>query len=181
MPSSRVLIGLSFLISLSVAQAPTLLEVLQSSGASNFAALIASNPSISALYSSSQVQTVFAPSDGSQFPSSLKMNRKRQALTPSQEQLLALQVTQQQNNLSAMSVPPGVPLTTLDTTGNLGGNPVSVVSDTINTPASQVPKRWTNTTTPPSLLNIFSGLGNNVSITRADIPYSGGLVHIVNK
>jgi len=79
-----------------------------------------------------------------------------------------------------MSVPPGVPLPTQDTTGNLGGNPQSVVSDTVNTPGSQIPKRWSNTTTPPSLLKIFSGLGNNVSITRADIPYAGGLVHIVN-
>jgi hypothetical protein len=181
MPSSRVLIGLSFIISLSVAQVPTLLEVLQSSGASQFAALIESDPTISALYLSSQVQTVFAPSDGSKFPSSTKGNGKRQPLTPAQEQLLGLQVTQQQNNLSAMSVPPGVPLPTQDKTGNLGGNPQSVVSDTVNTPASQIPKRWSNTTTPPSLLKIFSGLGNNVSITRADIPYAGGLVHIVNK
>jgi hypothetical protein len=39
----------------------------------------------------------------------------------------------------------------------------------------------TATPSPPSLVEIFSGLGNSVNVIRADIPYAGGYIQITDK
>lgn len=43
------------------------------------------------------------------------------------------------------------------------------------------PSPPTATPSPPSLVEIFSGLGNSVNVIRADIPYAGGYIQITDK
>jgi hypothetical protein len=36
-------------------------------------------------------------------------------------------------------------------------------------------------TATPSLVKISSGLGNSVNVIQADIPYDGGIIHVIDK
>jgi len=92
------------------------------------------------------------------------------------------------NTLGDMSEGTGKPLESNDNTANLHGAGQSAVSNPLNVTQSNAAKRWAssplrrnaNTTSAPSLLKIFTGLGDDVSITQANIPYDGGLIHIVD-
>ncbi|MCJ1476870.1 hypothetical protein MMC13_005539 [Lambiella insularis] len=175
-----VLVFLS-VTSQAVAQAPALLDALRNSGASKFAAAIEADPTAAALYLSSQVQTIFAPADET-LDAAL-----RQELTPAQEQNMGIQVSGNLTNYANAHRRPGIPLPTKDTVANLGGKSQVVVSDPRTaTNISRAAKgdaflsRHDQTSNLPSLLNIFSGLGNSVGIVKADVPYTGGLIHIMN-
>jgi hypothetical protein len=183
MLSQSVLIFLLTLFTSSCAQVPSLLEALQNAGASQFAAMIESDPTSSALYLSSQVQTVFAPADDN-VTSPAYIKRRN---TPTQEQQLGLQASGASNYLSDINSGYGVPISTKDTNATLGGKPQNVVTDTRNTSSSSTTRRSISLLNPRSsnstltpLLSIFSGLGNNVSIIKADIPYAGGVIQIVD-
>ncbi len=164
----------------------TLLNALKSSGASKFAQVLESNLKVLVIYLSGEVQIIFAPSDDCSY--SVHSGSKRQSTTPSEEQRLLIQPHEDQTALADMSIPPGAPIETKDTSANLNGQAQKVVSDMRNSTTSGVTKRWDsplrrhehNYTAPASLLNIFSGIENNVSITRADILYDGGRIHIID-
>lgn len=174
----------SAIISSAAVEATTLVEALQSAGASDFATRIQSDPAIAAVFFSSQVQTVFAPIDGSAYPSQRKGKRQ------TNNQNLLYHGIKQSNNLGAMSAGSGKPMESNDKSANLNGAGQSAVSNPLNVTQSNAAKRWassplrrdshSNTTSAPSLLKIFTGLGNNVSIIQADIPYDGGILHIVD-
>lgn len=173
---------LCFVLTSSVVQAAGLIEVLQNSDASEYANFIQSDPTLSALYSSGQAQTVFAPIDGSVQPSLRKVRRQT---SPAQEQQGSFQGVQRLNSYASLSIPPGAILKSLDKSGNIGGNPQSVVSNPSDKTQSSANKRWASHLSPPngnysSLLKIYSGLGNFVNIIYADIPFDGGLVHVVD-
>jgi hypothetical protein len=163
------------LISSSIAQAPALSDALKASGASDFANLIESDPTVSAIYLSSQIGTVFAPADGISPPAS-RIKVKRDLNTTAQQQL-AIQAGQGVSNVSDFNDPPGAVQGTGDPNSNTGGSTPVVSSPNAGLPPS---KRWANTTSLPALATIFSGLGNNVSITKGNIPYNGGLIHIMS-
>ena len=162
------------LISSSIAQAPSLSDALRASGASDFANLIESDPTVSAIYLSSQIGTVFAPADGISPPAS-RLKVKRDLNTTAQQQL-AIQAGQGVSNVSDFNDPPGAVQGTGDPNSNTGGSVPVVSSPNAGLPS----KRWANTTSLPALATIFSGLGNNISITKGNIPYSGGLIHITS-
>jgi len=89
------------------------------------------------------------------------------------------------NDIGSMSVPPGGILYSNDNSGNRHGQPQHAVSDPSNKTQSTATKRWLGyrsnaNITSPSLLKIFTGLGDYVNIIKADIPYDGGLIHIVD-
>jgi hypothetical protein len=166
-----------------IVQATTLVEALQSAGASNFSTQIQSDPTVAAVFFlSSQVQTVFAPIDGSACP--YRRKGKRQTAN----QGLLYHGIKTANTLGDMSEGTGKPLESNDNTANLHGAGQSAVSNPLNVTQSNAAKRWAssplrrnaNTTSAPSLLKIFTGLGDDVSITQANIPYDGGLIHIVD-
>ncbi|MCJ1384262.1 hypothetical protein MMC17_007378 [Xylographa soralifera] len=176
-----VSIFLFFIVPPSFAQAPGLFDALRISGASQFADTIESDPVASALYLSPQVQTVFAPVDDT-----VAAYVKRQE-TPAQEQQAGYQASAASNYIANINRMPGAPITTKNTNANLGGKAQSVVSDSRTTSSSNstrkgisLLRRQSLNATLPSLLNIFSGLGNNVSIIKADIPYDGGVIQIVD-
>lgn len=173
---AETVVFLSFTFLLSSAQATTLIQALQDAGASQFAAQIQSNPTVSSTYLSSQVQTVFAPIDGSNSPFSRKTKRQQ---SPQEIASLLYQGTLNLNTYAGISSGAGTSLLTKDNLANLAGHNQSSVTNPSNVPSSTVPRRWHNTTRP-SLLKIYSGLGNYVSIIQADIPYDGGLIQLVN-
>ena len=171
-------------IPLFFAQAPTLFDALRRSGASQFATLIESDPYLLGLYNSTQVQTVFAPADGA--PGS---TTKRQE-TPAQEQAGGLQCSGSLNTIADSNKHPGIQIPTKDSRANLGGQPQSVVSDSRSSNPSGATKRDTSlflrdTVLPSNNSNssfprIFSGLGDSVSIVKADVAYTGGLIHLLD-
>ena len=194
MPARVVLAILFVTLSPYTAQAAGLLEVLRDSGASKFAATIASDTFLSDLYLSSGVQTVFAPSDDTP---GAKMKREE---TPLQEQGGSYQASSDIVNIKDMNTPHGTQVPTRNTNATLGGRPQSVVSGTGSTNSGPLSKRTSSVTelydflprdnqnstlhtndTNPSLPKIFSGLGNNVSIIKGDIPYDGGLIQLVDR
>ncbi|RFU24390.1 hypothetical protein B7463_g11949, partial [Scytalidium lignicola] len=179
---SSTTILLSLIISVSVVQAVGLIEALQNAGASEYAQFIQSDPSIAALYASSNVQTVFAPIDGSVLPS--LPSRKRQA-NPTSERQAEYQGMRNINRLGASSVPPGAILPSNDNSANTGGQSQVAVTNPSNATQSPSEKRWLANIkrangTYPSLLKVYTGLGNYVNIIKADIPYDGGLIQIVD-
>ena len=186
----RVALTILFVILLPfTAQAAGLLEVLRDSGASEFAAKIASDPFLSNLYLSGGVQTVFAPSDDTP---AAKMKRQE---TPAQEQGGSYQASSDLNSISLMNTPPGVQVATTNKIAILGGKPQSVVSASNSTSSRKrtssvteqrdlLPRDDQNSTLrtndTSALPRVFSGLGNNVSIIKGDIPYDGGLIQLVD-
>ena len=164
-----------------LAQAPGLFDALRNVGASQFAAAIEYDPNLSALYNSSQVQTVFAPADDT-----LAALGKRLE-SPAAEQNGSFQAGSALTNLSSTLKSPGDIIETNCQVANLGGKTQNVVSDSRNTTSSSSARRGVSLldrqstdSTLPSLVRIFSGLGNNVSIIKADIPYDGGLIQVVD-
>lgn len=167
------------LTSTSVAtQALSLLDALRHANASIFAQQIQSNPNISALYFSKNVQTVFAPVDSS----SLARIRVR-ALADQTDP--ALMSAHRLTSFSDLNTLPGATVPTNEMSSKLNGdNSQNVVSHGIgnsenNTKRSVFPRQNVNNATVQRV-KISSGLGNNVSIIQGDIPYDGGIIHLVD-
>ncbi|KIW73290.1 hypothetical protein PV04_01422 [Phialophora macrospora] len=167
---------------------PSLNDALIAAGAAQFAALIQSDPVVSAAYAA-DVPTVFAPTDqyiGSTFNTSGL--RRRATLTPAEQQQLLLHASQNQSEINGLRTPPGTVVSTKDSTANLNGQTQKVVSDPRNQTNSTNTKRWLpailprqdNSSSVPTQVNIFSGLGNSIGILTADIPYAGGVIHTTN-
>jgi hypothetical protein len=179
--STVIALSLTTICSTSAQALPSLIDALRNAGSSKFAKLIEADPNIASIYISNQVQTVFAPTDnavGESFASSCR--GKRQILLPPEEQTLLLHATQRQTDLQNLrTLPGGSQIVTKDTSANLMGQPQSVVSDARDTTPSPGIKRWVNASMP-SLVKISSGLGNNVNVIKANIPYCGGLIHITD-
>ncbi|KIW74243.1 hypothetical protein Z517_12183 [Fonsecaea pedrosoi CBS 271.37] len=161
---------------------PSLNDALIAAGAAKFAALIASDPVVSAAYAAG-VPTVFAPTD--QFIGSTvnaTRLRKRDTLTPAQQQQLLLHATQSQSEINGLRTPPGAVVATKDTNANLKGATQKVVSKPKNSTKTTSSKRSAPTLlarqdTVDTLVDIFSGLGNSVGVITADIPFAGGVIH----
>lgn len=159
-------------------QALSLLDALRHANASIFAQQIQSNPNISALYFSKDVQTVFAPVDSS----SLARIRVR---APADQIGLRIQSAQLLTAFSDLNSQPGAAIATNEMSSTLNGdNHQNVVSHAIGNSAnnkkrSVFPRQNVNNATVQRV-KISSGLGNNVSIIQGDIPYDGGIIHLVD-
>ena len=155
----------------------SLLDALrQHANASRFAQMIESDPEVSAIYRSGSVRTVFAPVNSA-------LTRLGARDTDNQADLLRQSVNRE-NSLQTLHTPPGSLLETNDETGNLNGQGQAVVAHpsdgpTNNTKRALLPRQ--NANAPIHPIKISSGLGNNVSIIQGDIPYDGGLIHIVDE
>jgi hypothetical protein len=171
---------LSFLIASSVAQLPTLLDALKSSGAKQFAQVIENSPTLLAFFTSSQVKTVFAPVDTSDDETS-SSRKKRDDPT-------ALLDQQQQGEADQDKAKDLAGKSHIDKKGGAAVPMNTTRSSTTSTTSPGPTKRWVsplhrredNDTKPTSVLRLFSGLGNNISIIVADIQYDGGIIHIVD-
>lgn len=167
------------LTSTSVAtQALSLLDALRHANASIFAQQIQSDPNISALYFSEDVQTVFAPVDSS----SLARLRVR---APGDQSNLQFQVAKDTTRFSDLNSLPGDEIATNRRSDKLNGdNRQYVVShgtgNSANNPKRSVFPRQNVNNATVQRVKISSGLGNNVSIIQGDIPYDGGIIHLVD-
>jgi hypothetical protein len=175
-------IFLALVTSTPVVQATTLIQALQNSGASDFAQFIQASPELSTLYASDRVKTVFAPVNGAVLSSFRKQKRSS---SPSADRQGSYHAMRETNSYGSLTVQPGSVLNSNDDSGNTKGQPQHAVTDPSNKTQSTDTKRWlghrstANTTLPP-LLKIFTGLGEYVNIIKPDIPYDGGLIHIVD-
>lgn len=176
-------------VSLHTVLAVTVFEALQSSNAGLFAQWVEQDPALSALYNSSQVQTVFAPVDTAfraynQSGSLSKLRRLlvRQALPSNEGRLHACQNTNLLNGQSQSQDPLGRQIDTLlpssdpDRTQPVISPPPS--SDGGNGTSSRRKRQNNNSTTQS--FQFYSGLGNSVSVVQADIHYDGGVIHTLD-
>lgn len=159
-------------------QALSLLDALRHANASIFAQQIQNDPNISALYFSEDVQTVFAPVDNG----SLARLRVR---APGEQSQLQYQVANKRTGFSAYNSHPGEETATeLKSDKLIGDNRQNVVSHgtgiiSNNEKRSVFPRHNVNNATVQRV-KISSGLGNNISIIQGDIPYDGGIIHLVD-
>ncbi|MCJ1268263.1 hypothetical protein MMC22_008150 [Lobaria immixta] len=143
-----------------------------SAGASQFADFVEGDPILSAIYLSG-VRTVFAPSD-EYFPvtNATLLKRNESVPTSSEQRKAEYQATYSDCQIN-----------------NAGSNFTMYDNNTIVVDQSPAPGTLTRRALPPSRprnsstfppLRIFSGLGNNVSVIRGDIPYDGGLIQVTD-
>ncbi|KAH8648309.1 FAS1 domain-containing protein [Tricladium varicosporioides] len=166
------ILAFAFYTALAQADSISLLEALRTrANATKFASFLEANPDILAVYSSSTVQTVFAPSDV--FFAALI---KRES---SPQQKLAYQYTSNVYNLQTLSPPvsSGAIVHTGLPAPKAGGTQATV-SEKVEKPANGTFRFRRDTGIVPTTgIRMLSGLGSSVNIIRGDIPYSGGLIH----
>lgn len=160
-----------------VSQSLSLLDALKQANAAIFAQQIQSDSEISAFYLSKDVQTVFAPLD-----SSFARLRVR---APDDMRKFQFQTTQEVTRLNKFNTQPGSAVPT-NLKSNLlnGDNSQNVVSHATSNSANNTgqfvfPRQNVKNATVERV-KISSGLGNNVSIIQGDIPYDGGIIHLVD-
>ncbi len=157
----------------------SLLDALRQANASQFAQRIESNPQISALYHSDSVRTIFAPVDSDLSP--LRVRQEDDA-PEDDEAIDKRQCSKKLAKVKDYDDHPGQETETLDDSSNLGGNGTTVVSqpaDEANGGNSSLARRHYNNATVHRT-KISSGLGKNSSIIRGDIPYDGGIIHLMD-
>lgn len=146
-----------------------------SAGASQFADLVEGDPILSAIYLSG-VRTVFAPSDEC-FPITNVTLLKGRELDPtiSQQSKLEYQATNIYCVFNNKGADGGSNATMRNNQNIVFEKPAP---DTL-TRRILLPSHPRNSSTFPQP-RIFSGLGNNVSVIRRDIPYDGGLIQVTD-
>ena len=161
----------------------SLLDALkENANASIFAQYIQNNPSIAALYQSSYIKTVFAPSDEALKAANIDHHRHLEARQ--QPNYVAdaaepyIQVTAIAVDVQTLRMPPGCVFATVDTQSNLKDNNTSLVAGPQSNNGAKTTKRglssYDNSTLEP--VKIFSGLGNTIKIVKEDTPYEYGLI-----
>lgn len=156
--------------------AVSVLEALNAAGATSFAQEIQANPAILALYTSSSVRTIYAVPDASY--SNATLRRRQNGPIDIQEK--RLHASSKLSDMESQSLFPGDDMpTNVDSP-----DPPSVVSEAgvnTNSSTSKHRRQSYNGTAPSTPVRISSGLGNKVNIVRGDIPYDGGIIHLVDK
>ncbi|KAL3477305.1 FAS1 domain-containing protein [Aspergillus californicus] len=144
------------------ASPPSLQDAASSAGAGRWAESIANNIPPSARGG----RSLYVPHDDS-FPS----RKARQAAIDAGQYLY--QVSDTLLTAEDLRGSTGSIIETLDTETNLGGRGQAVLSHG----QRDIPAASSNTSFP---IQLFSGLGNNVTILQEDIQFDGGIIHIVS-
>ena len=151
-------------------QAVSLFEGLRNANATKFAQWIQSDPDLTAIFTNTSVKTIFAPID-SAFENGNKTYFRRSLLHRQTSRKEALQQCgDTETDLAAMTVPHGDIVPT-----NLqadGGRNQPVVAH--NNTAKML--EGTGTTG----IQLFSGLGNNVTVLKGDTVYDGGRIQTID-
>jgi len=157
--------------------AVSLIEALNGAGASIFAKEIQADPELLALYNSPSVRTVYAVPDTSYQNGTL---RRRQS-DPAEARKKKSQACKNQSNMEQHALGEVNPS---NDNSPKTGNPNPAVSQNSTSPGSKHRRQsYSNSTAflPPTSIKISTGLGNKVNLIRGDIPYDGGLIHIVDE
>lgn len=176
-------------------QAVSLLDALRHANASIFAQQIQSDPTLSALYLSDAVKTVFAPVDSVGSNGSLSSLSRLRLRAPGDAIQVQFQAGKALASVQDLSSLPGKVVPTNRNSDKLSPDPsVNVVTHGIDNSSPSLNNKDTtkpvyrrqylstnnNNATVVQRVKISSGLGNNVSIIQGDIPYDGGLIHLVD-
>ncbi|KAJ4294117.1 hypothetical protein N0V90_007807 [Kalmusia sp. IMI 367209] len=155
--------------------ATSVLEALNAVGATSFAQEIQADPALLALYTSSSVRTVYAVPDVSYSNATLRRRQNGQ----NDAQVKRLHASSKLSDMESQSLFPGDDMPT----NADSPDPPSVVSEAginTNSSTSKHRRQYNNGTVPSTPVKISSGLGNKVNIIRGDIPYDGGIIHLVD-
>jgi len=155
--------------------AVSLLEALNGAGASIFAQEIQGDPELLALYNSSSVRTIYAVPDR---PFGNGTLRRRQS-DPAAARKKRMQGCQKQSDMEQQALGDVNPS---NENSPKNGNAQPAVSQNSTSPGSKHRRQSlsNNGTLPPVPIKISTGLGNKVNLIRGNIPYDGGLIHIVD-
>lgn len=168
--------SLYMLIFPALISAVSVLEALNAAGATSFAKEVGADPTILALYSSSSVRTIYAVPDV--FYGNATLRRRQN--NPGNGKQKRLHASSKLSRIGQLSLVPGD-----DSPTNVDSpDPPSVVSEAgVNTNSSTAKHRrhFINGTVPLIPTKISSGLGNKVNLLSGDIPYDGGVIHLVDK
>ncbi|OCL04242.1 FAS1 domain-containing protein [Glonium stellatum] len=153
------------------AHAVDLFTALRDAGAAQFAQQIQADPSLVAIFTKPSVHTVFAPLDDAVNPNTTVFNRLLRrgnpppgAVDTCDEQTTASNSASKRRSVDTDPFFPCV--------GNTCAPSWSSVSST--TPF------WSSVSENSSGVELFSGLGNNVTIAQANIPYDHGRIHTLH-
>ena len=172
--TSTALLAISFASSV---QAVTLFEGLVAANASKFADFIQSDPSLVAVFTSPDVKTIFAPHDD--VFEGLNNNTLRRSLRlfarQSADRRAYHYCSSKAQDLS--NSPPSGDVTPSKLPTDGGGQSPIVAKRGQSPPAgNSTAKRQL----PENRIHLFTGLGNNVTVLKENMPYDGGLIHTID-
>jgi hypothetical protein len=152
-----------FSVTFAVVQAVSLFEGLHNANAIKFAQWIQSDPDLTAIFTNTSVKTIFAPIDNA-FENGNKTYFRRSLLHRQTSRMEALQqCSDTETDLAAMGVPHGDIVPTKIPADGGRNQPV-------------VAHKMTGTTG----IQLFSGLGNNVTVLKGDTVYDGGRIQTID-
>lgn len=158
------------------ARAVTLFEGLRNANASKFAAWIESDPELIAIFTAPDVRTVYAPSDEAipNFNMTVPLRLRARQEDSSQIRIdAAKQSSDQASDESMLGTPPTGIVSQINIPGPRNGSNVI----TSHGSGGNNYRRTRNVDERP--IQLFSGLGENVTVLTTDVPYDGGLIHRV--
>ena len=173
----------------------SLIDALRNvAGATQFAQTIEDNPSLKAIFLSSTTRTIFAPSDDALEKLSTQNNHSIVSRQSSDSADAAYQACTQHSNIGNVGAEhggvfdeqprPGIDtgISTSTSTSTSTKKYRKVVSKPSEAQHANLTKRAThqdykNIQNP---IQIFSGLGDIVNLTKKDIVYHGGLIHVID-
>ena len=167
---------------LTLAHAQSLLDALRSANALAYATYLESNPQSLAFLNSSNVQTIFAPTDEAFQASSLgnatTISRLRSRQSGGIDSRVLFMSAARQQSAAQARFGQGEPIFT--NFQNSSGGSQAAVSGPPSTPAVNSSKLRRRQAGNSSTVSLFTGLGNSVDIVQEDTPYTGGLIQTIN-
>ena len=176
------LIALSLSLFLTQSHAQSLVDALRAANASAYATYLESNPQSLAFLNSSNVQTIFAPTDEAFQASSLGNATVNSRLRSRQSggidpRVLYMSAARQQSAAQAR-FGQGEPIFT--NMQNSSGGSQAAVSGPPSTPAVGSSKLRRRQAGNFSTVSLFTGLGNSVNIVQEDTSFVGGLIQTMD-
>lgn len=160
------------------ARAVTLFEGLRNANATRFAAWIESDPELIAIFTAPDVRTVYAPMDeavphfNTTVPLLLRARQVAAGLTGVQG---PLQCSDDASSRSTLGTRPRGSVNRVNAPGPANGSNVVVSHGS----GGNNYRRARDVDERP--IQLFSGLGENVTVTTTDVPYDHGLIHRVTE
>ncbi|KAF7513217.1 hypothetical protein GJ744_010613 [Endocarpon pusillum] len=158
------------------AGAVDLFEGLRNANASKFAAWIESDPELVSIFTAPDVRTVYAPMDEAvpDFNTTARLLLRARQSDPRQVPLAtAIQCSNQASTGSRLGTPPTGSVNQVNIDGPVNGSNVVASHGS----GGNNYRRARSVEEHP--IQLFSGLGDNVTVTATDIPYDCGLIHRV--
>lgn len=178
---SRISISLILYLMASTSFAADLLSTLRSSNATLFADTIEGNTALSALFLGPSVRTVFAPVDSvlAKIPPSRRALMIRADDQDKQKQNSFHCTDQQSDESTDRSVPREVDTASDEVPSRRGGGKKQAIVMVDGKPKPSGDGNQRRQDNAP-LLQLVTGLGNNVTVLKSGISYDGGSIYTID-